>query len=286
METITRKIEFELSAGVWTDVTADNLPEYPVTWEDGIRSNSPVELLAGGSLLHFVMDNGATNSAGLAGYYSPGHANCRSGFAEKMRVRFSLISGGTTYYQNIYWLKKPKPSAGLWGGRITECEAMDWLEMMAQTPMPALAAQVDKRMDELAALLLAALATAPAATSYETGASIFPTAYDVDRIERDTVYSALAKLCRSEIGRIYLQPGATAGLLRVEDRTYRLENTASLGTLADTMDGLELDPGDDLAFGSVEVTITPRRADTASVVLARLADHPELAPGETRTFTL
>jgi hypothetical protein len=288
METITRKLEFELSPGVWTNITADNLPEYPISWNDGICSLAPLELLAGGGMLEFTLDNGATNSAGLAGYYTPGHANCRVGFAKGIRVRFSLIYGGTIYYQNIYWLEKPMPSPGTWGERITSCKAIDWLELMTHTPLPTLAIATNKRMDELVLLILAALATAPAATSYETCQQILPSAFDADRSERDTVYSVLAKLCRSEFGRIYMQSGATAGLLRVEDSHFRLANTTSQGTLDEIMDELELPEGDELNYSQVQVTVTPRRVDEIGVVIASLKSSANiaLAPGEERTFAL
>lgn len=286
METVTWKLEQEFSgvgAG-WTDTTGDVLLSYGgIEWQDGINSTAPENLLANPGDIAWAYDNSPSNSAHLAGYYSPGHASCRSGFAKNTRLRYSLISGGMTYYQNIYWLKTVTPSAGLYEEAVTRCRAVDWLAMMMNVSLPAVAVQTSKRGDELLATLLAAIALQPASSSYATGDSTFASGFDVDNVDQDSIYSILGKIARSEFGRIYL---AGQGVLTFENRNARLGNLTSLGTITNVMDGIEIQDDAGEVYDQVKVSIVPRRAEATLVVLASLDYHLPLHPGEEKTFTL
>lgn len=87
-----------------------------IDWRDGIQSISPVNLLANPGDINYVLDNAPSNNGAKAGYFTPGHTNCRSGFAKNIRVRYSLTYGGTPYYQNVYWIKsrsRPREYSGM-----------------------------------------------------------------------------------------------------------------------------------------------------------------------------
>lgn len=289
-QTITWTLEMEFSGegSGWTDVTGDVLlGQSPIVTTEGFSSISLVECLASPGDISFVLDNSPANSGGKYGYYSPGHANCRSGFAKNIRVRYSETFGGTTYYQGIYWLKTPIPTAGLWNEAVTRCRATDWLELSMNIPLPAVAVQTSKRGDQLITTLLAAVTTQPCSTDLDTGDSTFARAFDTDDVDRDSVYSVLGKIARSEYGRVYLLPSTTCGgTLKFEHRNARLGNVTSLGTISDTMDdAFVIDDAGQVA-DRFQVSITPRRVDTSLVTVAALDYKMSLGPGETRTFDI
>jgi hypothetical protein len=290
VETFTWKLELELAGvgGGWTDVTADvSLVDGSIEVVDGIQSTSLVDLLAAPGSISFVLDNSAANSGAKAGYYSVGHGNCRSGFAKNVRVRYSETYGGTTRYQNVYWLQKPIPSAGVYGEAVTRCRATDWLEMMMNEPLPAIGVQTSQRGDQLLTTLLAAVTTQPAGTDFDWGDSTFASAFDTDDVSQDSVYSVLAKIAASEYGRIYLQPSTGGGgVLTFEQRNARLGTTASLGSISNVMDDAVAIDDAGQVYDKFQVRITPRRVDTTYAVLAVLNSHIYLSPGEEKAFTL
>jgi hypothetical protein len=291
MEAITFSLWMEF-AGVgagWTEVTSDVLlTEAPITWNGGTQSTTLTALLADVGQISFALDNGLSNSAHKYGYYSPGHADCRSGFARGIRVWLKITYGGNTTNQGVWWiLNDPMPTAGLFAQAITVVRATDWLGVAQQMSLPTLAAQADKRIDELLPLLLAACPTQPPGTpAYSAnGNTIFQSAFDKDNTLNDSVYSVLAKLCRSEFGRIHLKPTASSYYLLCENRNYRAGVTSSLATLTDVMDGLEIIP-DMNYYDQVKVTINPRRLSSGNVTLATYSTRLQLAPNETNQFDL
>ena len=210
MESFTWMLELEL-AGVgagWTDTTTDvNLMDSSLEVVDGMNSTSLIDLMANPGSINWVYDNSSANSAHLAGYYTPGHTNCRSGFAKNIRCRYSEYYNSIRTYQGVYWLKKPIPSAGVFGEAITRCKATDWLEVMMNVPLPAIGMQTSQRGDQLITTLLAMVTTQPDSISLDVGDSVFASAFDVDDVDKDSIYSVLGKIARSEYGRIYMQPG-------------------------------------------------------------------------------
>jgi hypothetical protein len=274
---------------LWTDATADVLlGDAPISWSGGTQSTAVTQLLADPGQITFALDNGLSNSAGKYGYYSPGHADCRSGFARGARVKLKVVYGASTKYQGMWWiLNDPMPTAGLYRQAITVVKAVDWLGVAQEMSMPTLSAQANKCLDELLPVLLAACPTQPPGTpSYSAnGDTIFASAFDKDDTMNDSVYSVLAKLCRSEFGRIHLKPTATDLYLLCENRNYRAGVTSPLAALSDDMDGLEIIP-DMNYYDQVKVTINPRRLSSGNVTLATYNPRLQLAPDETKEFEM
>lgn len=291
METVTFKLEAWLPAGIalpsWRDLTADVLLDAaPATWTGGAQSTSPTALMADPGVLNFALDNGISNSARLAGYYSPGHANCRQGFAKGIKWRLTLTYGGFDFYQNIYWMiKDPLPTPGVFDEAVTRVEAGDWLYVAKETPMKPLAIETNKRVDELIPDVLAICGTQPAGTAYYTGDSTLASAFDKDEMARENVYSILAKLSRSEFGRIWMGLNDEDKQLVFENRNMRSGDTIMDGTLANEMEKLDFFP-EETAYDQVQVTINPRTTDSVNVIVAKMEDKIKLTPGESQTFTL
>ena len=72
----------------WKDITADVLIDNPIHWAQGITSNDPRDRIANTGVFMAELDNSTDNSAGIAGYYSPGHSDCLTGFDIGRRIRW------------------------------------------------------------------------------------------------------------------------------------------------------------------------------------------------------
>jgi hypothetical protein len=68
----------------------DVLQEPPPAWEYGLAGTDVMDLVATTGIATFALDNGINNSTGLAGHYSPGHANCLAGFGEDCLVKIAV----------------------------------------------------------------------------------------------------------------------------------------------------------------------------------------------------
>ena len=70
MEVAVLKIEVYINSA-WVDISADVMA--PISGNRGIMRNGPLDRVGDPGYLNFGMNNSIANSAGLAGYYSPGH---------------------------------------------------------------------------------------------------------------------------------------------------------------------------------------------------------------------
>jgi hypothetical protein len=85
---VTLQAEFSGRGNGWTDVSAD-LADQSIKLRYGVNGNKPRDRVAASGTLDFALNNSSSNSGGVVGYYSPGHASRRSGWKLGVRVRFS-----------------------------------------------------------------------------------------------------------------------------------------------------------------------------------------------------
>jgi hypothetical protein len=88
----------------WTNLMADVLSEPGITAARGIPGTTPIDRICQPGTLQFTLNNGASNSAGIACWYSPAHPSARPGWLEGCPVR--LLA---SYRETLY---------PLWRGRI------------------------------------------------------------------------------------------------------------------------------------------------------------------------
>jgi hypothetical protein len=132
----------------WTAVTDDVLgPE--LTIDVGINGVGPLDRVASAGTLRFALDNTELNSAGLRGYYSPHHANVRSGFAFDIPVRVQFVVGGTTYTRFWGRLEVIDVEAGTVRGSRTYVTAHDYMFILEDRDVREIAAQENKSEVEL-----------------------------------------------------------------------------------------------------------------------------------------
>jgi hypothetical protein len=109
----------------WVDATEDIRTIPSITYSRGNPNNDVEARVADEGVLTLGFDNSIGNSAGLAGYYSPDHANCRDCFGQNMPIRIRYVYDSVTYYDWQGTIATIQPSAGEKGERITIVEAVD-----------------------------------------------------------------------------------------------------------------------------------------------------------------
>lgn len=288
----------------YTDFTSDILP--PIACDYGIFGNGPVDKVGNVGTLKFKLKNFSP-----LGYYSPGNANCRSGFAPGLKIRIYFILDGVKIYK---WrgsipTNGINPIPGLNGVRYTEVTVKSWMHRAAMHRLRNVSYATNITAAQGIALAIADMDEAPLAVDYRTCESTFPTGFDV-MTSQTTALSEIAKFTQSELGYTY----ETRHGLRVEGRLTRNEEKSvldeypqAMADMEDLWDGTDLlvnEDGEVLLYAdsttavfddsqiemevtrgeqfynSVKYTVYPRRVDAAATtVLYSLASPALLAAG-------
>lgn len=283
-------VELEL-AGVgagWTDVT-DHLTDKPLTISRRFQSSEVDDLVMSPPTFTFQMANWAQGSRPVA-YYSPDHANVRSGWAEGIRVRVRLTANSVTRTVFVGWLEEIAPEPGVYESQIVECMAAGWLGQAATSGVVGLASALNKRGDELLTALLALTPAQPTATAFAAGTDTFPHAFHDLQPQSSTILDGLDSITRSGFDRIWEKGDGT---LVFESRNSRFQATAAAVTLSDvvaTYPGLALERVHAArqrkkVLNTFQVTVHPSTTDPAAVVLWSLGipdgGLPPIAAGDT-----
>lgn len=289
--TLAVQAELNGAGGGWTAITADVLLGVEsLSAAYGIAGGGPLDRIAGAGTMTFALNNDSTNSGGLQGYYSPGHANARSGWELGIMVRLAITFGGTTYYKFRGTVVDIQPDAGQYQRAAVLVTCVDWMDEAARTKLSGVAVQENKRADQIiTSIVTTSVTRQPAATSYATGQSTFAIALDNIDEERASVLEALADVVRSEVGYLYVKGDTTqGGTLRFESRHTRPTYGAAAATFTNTMFELSAARRRDDIVNRVYAVVHPRKVGTgASTVLFELTPtetSPEVAPGETVTL--
>lgn len=195
----------------WTDVTAD-LAQEVETLDYGIKGIGPNDRLADTGTFKFSLDNSESNSGGVVGYYSPGHAACRVGFFLGIRVRVLFNVMGRTFYRHVGTLDSIDPVAGMFDDRVTHCGTVDWMDNAARAKVSGLAVQFNKTSSELFAILVESADTQPDSLVIATaGSDTYPIALDTAEDEKVALLTEMKKLLDSELGYAAIVGNETGG---------------------------------------------------------------------------
>lgn len=274
----------------WTNVTPDVLLDSPgFSIQYGIAGSGPLDLVASTGTMKIALDNSDGNSAGLMGYYSPRHQNCRPGFQLGIRCRYTYLIPGTSDGRGkfIGRLKEIDPEPGVHRSRKVACLVADWMNEAAITKYN-IATQVTKRADEVLTTLLAAVPRQPDSTQFDVADSTFPYSLDNGPTERSTVLTEIQRICQSEFGRCFIKGGLNLwGRLRFEKRTARLI-PAPVAFFHGTMQDLKSGNETSKIKNKAKVFAHPRRVDAAAttVLFAKPnQNNPQVAPLATIRIT-
>jgi hypothetical protein len=224
------------------------------------------------------MNNLASNSGGVTGYYSPGHASCRSGFGKGAPVR--VKSGSDVIFTGR--VRAISPSPGKTGGG-TKVVATDYLDVAATSLMENVSILENVTGDQVFAYIVENTPAQPYGLSSSTGSETYTLALDNTRDEAVSALSEFHRLAMSELGYIYQ---TRTGALVYEARSTRISNEPTpTVTLADTMHGVDVAEVAASSLNRVQVTVHPRVIDAAATtVLYELVNPLQLAAGETKVI--
>lgn len=300
----------------WTDISADVLGGFEGFY--AIKGNSPLDRIASPGELKFDLDNSQSNSGGKLGYYSPGNANCRTGFDVGLRIRVGFTFDGMTITK---WEGKVpangiKPTPGIYGNRRVTVTARDWMEQAANHEMISPAFAQNKSMMDVVALIFANMGITPPGTiDYRTGTEVFGSVFDTV-LSSTTAMGECAKVALAELGYIYptrnglrvegrytrnderptvtVIPLATfdcgkllaedGGCLLAEDGAYLICNDIAPAPTIDSPLNIDSEYGN--FYNRIKATAYPRRIDAAATtILFTLQSPMYLAAGATATIS-
>lgn len=276
------KLELELSAGVWTDVWADVLGSETLHWARGIMGAKPTDRTAGTGKLEFSLRNGTNSSGGLLGYYTVGHANCRTGFRVGIGVRLKLEYGGTWRTEFTGRLKTATPVPGSYDKRTVSCVALDWMAEAAIAKLRLLAVSASVRSDVVISNCLANMTRQPTATSLDAGIETFAYAPDLAADERTSVLSVLNSVAMSEFGYLYVKGDGT---LEFQNRHHRVKDTTIKATITNPRSP-QVEHDQDSVANIIKATTNPREVGVVNEILATLRGTLEISAGATETVEL
>jgi len=288
MEEATIALQAELSTGVWTDLMPDVLLDRGLGFDYGVKGVGPMDLVAGTGNLHFALDNRESNSAAKRGYYTPGHADKRSGWDESIQVRTKFTYGGSDRYKWLGRIASIEPKAGSFLGGDAQVRAVDWMDIASRAKLKQLGIVSSKRVDQILPTIFADMPVPPRATSYATGVETFAAFFNTDRDEGMSVLALLQKAARNEYGLIYPKGDSTGGgTLRFDSRHSRGLNQTSIVTLDQTMLDLDVSYDRQYIYNLVKARVFPLKVDAAATtVLYELQVPLSIGAGQSVTLEL
>lgn len=321
MEQFTSVIVEAYISAAWVNLTPDVMETPHLKWNTGIMSNGPTDRVGDPEILKFHLKNGANNSAGVEGYYSPEHPNKLTGWTTGLRVRLSFTYEGRTYYKYHGRIAPDGLTVepGVLGKRNVAVVCEGFMALAARHDFTLPTYTENKRADEVVALILPNMPVQPLATQYAAGVDSFPAVFDTVN-EGQRAIAEFRKVAMSELGYVYTKGDITggetlvvenrnsrtgltentklpigsaeAGFLLKEDGGYILKEDGGRIILDETQDAIfdnTMMPGTVISFGKhltnrVKANVYPSKVDSAATtVLATLQNEIELAPGETKS---
>lgn len=283
MSTVYR-VWLELSAGVFTDVTADVITSgRSISGKRGSSQGGPTDLTADIGTLEFWLRNDAQHGK-PQGYYSPYHASVRVGFKRGIGVK--LFADTTIMWRGT--IRKISPTSGPNNEQQTYCYATDVVEDLADTNVKSLSPQIGKTEVELMQAVIAAIPAnaQPSATSYDAALDTYDYAFYETGGNAPSAMSLLDTITQNDRGRLFVSADGTL--------TYLNRHTLSQRTSSFTMNNLFQDivvaDGLDNTFNRIQITQHPKRPTSAGLAaaptIALFSDTSAVAiqPGQTVTL--
>lgn len=280
----TWKVEINFGAG-FIEVTDDIFQDDGITLQRSIGGNDVTDRVQSPGSLSFSLDNSQTNSGAKLGYYSPGHADCRSGFTLGAKVRFSITYSGTTYYKFYGLIVEIEPGAGTFRERRTKVQAVDYMNQFLIHNMSLVAVQSAKTSADLMATVVGNMPIAPLNTSYATGTDTFTYALHDIKDESTPAINVLQRICQSDMSYCFINGNTTDGELLKWANRYTIMLAASDATFSNTMEGLQVKTSEAVIWNTVKGTGYPAQVGTSNEVLWTQRNELTLVAGETRTIT-
>ena len=285
----TSEVGTMIVGGTLQNISGDTRGFQDIQLDYGIKGTGPLDRIAGTGTLTFGLNNSASNAAGEAGSYSPGHTNAISGWDLGCEIQLKIAYDGTDYYKFSGTLISIEPDAGQYRRQGVVCQAVDYIDDCARAKVRNVTIQSNKRADQLIdTLVTSSISKQPNATSYAEGQSTFVTSLDNLLDAETTVIQALNDCVVSELGYLYVKGDTTqGGTLTFEDRHARPKKGAASATFNNTMGTLSVGRSRSDLINRVYVVVHPRTTDASNTVLFELtstATTPSVPSSNTITL--
>lgn len=269
----------------WHDASSDIVSNQVISWKKGITGSDPQDLVAGPGRFEFTLDNGPKNSAGLAGLYSPGHANVRDGFGPETKARLRIgTPPGNAPYVISGRLKSISPSPGQFRAPITHCVASDYMDELEQNDKLDLALITNGNANSGMTALIAVMPEAPDSFQFDAGVGIFPFLFDDLGGLKSSATGVAQDLMQSEFGHLFERNN---GVLVFQERNARLLLSSSETFTDDDIEDLTTPTSLDRLFNDVEAITYPRRlSGDPNGVVVELSGPVFVAAGEAVTISV
>jgi len=205
--------------------------------------------------------------------YTPTHVNCMTGFQIGARIWVSLGGAGGVYYRFRGQISSIDlvSSGGL--STFTDVTVVDYMDKLATHELQLPAFAQNKKMEEVAALIVANMPVAPDTTDYGTGQDTFATVFDTTR-STTRALTELAKVTQSELGMTWVTTSSTVGHVLHTRGRNGFQAVASSATFTDAdIVGAEIEYGADY-YNEVVTETYPRRVDASATSVLFSLDRP------------
>lgn len=270
-------------ASKWTDVSGDIEASDGFTAKFGIAGNGPRDRVPDVGVCSFSLNNGVSNSGGKDGYYSPNHANCRTGFTFGVLLRVMFTYSGMQYQRWTGKIRTIDPDPGIYGRKWTKVQAEDLVSDLLAADVRNVTVQTSANEASLLQSLIFALPVTarPLALKIDAGLDTSPYAFD----DLDGGASALAvagAIVRSSIGYLHIDG---RGVLRYENRQQR-QLASSAITFDNSMVGFVGPSSLENVYNHVRAAYTPRAIDASAttVLYSNRGNSIPVDPGSTITI--
>lgn len=298
---ITRNIAMDFGSG-FTSVKSDTI--YPLTSRWGMWGGGLFSRVADIGTLTLTLKNGGNNSAGLEGYYTPGHTNARSGFdiGTRVRIEVTFLDGplASSSARFVGRVRSITPSVGTTGERVSVVYCEDFMSELGEYLMNNIPTQVSKRDDQILTTVFADMDNPPDNTDLQTGQDTYDYAlYDLQD-ENNNGLNLLERLKLSGLGYFYVDYIDRTGMGAFENEFYsrtragRAIGATSSYTIADannatsstiTLHDLTMERTINNVLNEIRLRVNPLDIDaTATTTLFELQEEQVLSPGETITI--
>lgn len=156
--------------GTWISLWDDVLHSQGIKASRGIMSNGIEDRVADAGALTFSLNNSAENSARLIGYYSPGHANCLSGWTIGLPVRVKFSYDTWTRYKWFGYidLNGIRVMPGTQSERRVVVTCVDFMGIASRHKMNLMNYRQNLYLDEAMKAVLANMPVQPKAIDFNT----------------------------------------------------------------------------------------------------------------------
>ena len=261
------RLDAQLAPPTWTSLRTDISSAETFSWRRGMAGGGPLDTVARTGICEFGLKNWTdTGGSRVQGWYSPNHANVRSGWTFGIPIRVVVTYSSTEY---VLWrgrLRTIDPMPGRYGAQRVRCTAHDFMGDLAESDVNV-AIQIDKTEVQCLQAIVAALPAEaqPVATDYDTALETFPYALD-NLVSGASALTGVISIGDSCQGQIFAGADGTFRYVNRHTWSTTSSNFTFTESMYDREEGLVVPSNLDTVWNDVIAVAHPKSV-SASIVL-------------------